>query len=198
MKKTRYFNFSFKWIPLFCSLNTQTHHRIKMHQLNLTPHKDYILLYIPKNQTRCRDWALFTLTGLYKQFSNVLNHIYKTLTSFLVQVNTTPQKTMNFHALPAVNLSWTIRHNHFCYLLSFKILHYWEKIRTKLFQCKYFYEVLTGKMGDGLGCPGLSVKSLCYLMSPENPHSLTKKLPKKNHIPYIIVMYATWEIAKTA
>lgn len=37
-------------------------------------------------------------------------------------------------------------------------------------------------MDDELRCLELSVKSLCYLMNPENLHSQTKKIPKK-HIP---------------
>lgn len=44
---------------------------------------------------------------------------------------------------------------------------------------KYIHTALTGKMDDVLRYPELSVKSLCYLMSPENLHSQTKKIPKK-------------------
>lgn len=47
---------------------------------------------------------------------------------------------------------------------------------------KYIHTALTGKMDDVLRYPELSVKSLCYLMSPENLHSQTKKIPKK-HFP---------------
>lgn len=64
------------------------------------------------------------------------------------------------------------------------IYRYWKKLLF-WFQIKIqniLHIVLTGKMDDELGCLELSVKSLCYLMNPENLHSQTK-IPK-NHIPY--------------